>query len=410
MQTTMNRSALGALALVGALGLGACKDMLDVKFPGQIPTEQIGDPSLAPVLVRSAIADFECAYSNYAGGSSVHSDEYETANSNIPLANWGERSISPDENDYAIGTCEGNFGMNLTLHTARFQAEDAFKKLNAWTDAQVTGRQSLMAQAKIYAGYSLLMMGEGFCAVALDGGAAQPPATALTLAETRFTEGLALAQTANNTDMLNLGRVGLARAKLDLKKWAEAATAASQVTAGYNKNADRGQESTRRHNKLWRLAEQTGAYTIAPAYRAMNDPRVVVADAGRGAFNAEVRLWVTRKYTSLVSPIRIASAVEANLIRAEALIQQDQLAAGMALLNARRSALSLPDLVATTKDQAIAHVLAERQKELAFEGGHRLNDLLRYNLSWKVGTNQFTNRPYGTTKCWPNPTREVNGV
>jgi hypothetical protein len=410
MRTTKTRSTLGLATLVASLGLAACKDILEVKFPGQIPTEQIGDPALAAVLTRSAISDFECAYSNYAGGSAVHSDEYETANSNIPLANWGERSITADENDYAIGTCEGNFGMNLTLHTARFQAEDTFKKLNGWTDAQVTGRTSLMAQVKIYAAYAYLLMGEGFCQVAFDGAAAGPPTAALTLAETRFTEGLALAQTAGNTDMLNLGRVGLARAKLDLKKYAEAATTAALVTATYTKDANRGQESTRRHNKLWRLAEQTGAYTVAPAYRTMNDPRVVVVDAGRGAFNAEVRLWINKKYTSLVSPIRLASGAEANLIRAEALIQQDQVSAGMALLNARRTALTLPGLVATTKDAAIQHVLAERQKELAFEGGHRLNDLLRYNINWKTGSNPFTNRPYGTTKCWPNPTREVNGV
>src|SRR5205814_910082 len=245
-----------------------------VQFPGQIPTSQIGDPSLAAVLVRSAVGDFECAYSNYMSGSSVHSDEYETSNSNVPLANWGERTITADETDYSVGTCEGNFGSNLTLHTARFQAEDVAKKLTTWTDAQVPGRTLLLAQAKIYGAYAVLMMGEGFCQVAFDGGAVQPPTAALAIAETRFSEGLAFAQTANNSDMINLARVGTARTKMDLKKWSEAAQFASQVTAGYTKNADRGQESARRWNKLWRLAEQQGAYTVATAYRTMNDPRV----------------------------------------------------------------------------------------------------------------------------------------
>ena len=212
---------LGGVSIVAAVALAGCHNILDVQYPGQIPTSQINDPSLAAVLVRSVIGDFECAYSNYMSGSSVHSDEYETANSNVPLANWGERTITADENDYAIGTCEGNFGMNLTLHTARFQAEDVSTKLAGWTDQQVPGRVSLQAQAKIYAAYAYLLMGEGFCQVAFDGGAAQPPTAALTLAETRFTEGLAFAQQAGNTDMLDLGRVGMARAKLDLKKWSE---------------------------------------------------------------------------------------------------------------------------------------------------------------------------------------------
>ena len=185
MMTSIARSARWATAVASAMALASCSNLLDVEFPGQIPTTQIGDPTLAPVLVRSAIGDFECAYSNYMSGSSVHSDEYETSNSNVPLANWGERTISPDENDYSIGTCEGNFGMNLTLHTARFQSEDTGKKLSAWTDQQVVGRTSLMAQAKIYGAYAYLLMGEGMCQVAFDGAAVQPPTAALTLAETR---------------------------------------------------------------------------------------------------------------------------------------------------------------------------------------------------------------------------------
>ena len=408
----MNGSARRVVAVLTAFSFAACNTdkLLEVEFPGQIPTDQIGDPSLAAVLVRSVIGDFECAYSNYMSGSSVHSDEYETSNSNVPLANWGERTITADENDYSIGTCEGNFGMNLTLHTARFQSEETSKKLAAWTDQQVANRASLQAQAKIYGAYSYLLMGEGFCQVAFDGAAVQPPTAALTLAETKFAEGITFAQAASNTDMLNLARVGMARTKMDLKKWAEAATFASQVPAAYNKNVDRGQESNRRWNKLWRLAEQQGAYTVATAYRNMNDPRVLVKDAGRGAFNSEVRLWVTTKYTALISPMRLASGIEANLIQAEALIQQNQVAQGMALINARRAAVSLTPLVAVTQADAINAVIDERRKELSFEGGHRLNDLLRYKITWKTGSNPFTNRNYGTTTCWPHPTRETLGV
>jgi hypothetical protein len=328
----------------------------------------------------------------------------------VPLANWGERTITADENDYAIGTCEGNFGMNLTLHTARFQAEDISKKLAGWTDQQVANRSSLQARAKIYAAYAYLLFGEGFCQVAFDAGAVQPPSAALALAETRFAEGLTFAQAANDTDMLNMGHAGMARTKLDLKKWSEAAQFAAQVPPGYTKYADRGTETARRWNKLWRLAEQQGAYTVSIPYRTMNDPRVLVADAGRGAFNAEVRLWVTKKYTSLSSPMRLASGIEANLIQAEALIQQGQITAGLALINARRSQVGLAPVTAATQQDAINVVIDERRKELSFEGGHRLNDLLRYHIPWKIGSNPFTNRNYGATTCWPHPTIETNGV
>ena len=424
MSISINRSARWAAAIVVGVCFAGCNPnkVLDVEFPGQIPTDQIEDPTLAPVLVRSALGDFECAYSNYMSGSSVHSDEYETSNSNVPAAYWGERTITADQDDYSIGSCDtaGSFGSNLTLHTARFQAEGVATKLEGWTDQQVPNRALLLAQVKIYGAYAYLLMGEGFCQVAFDGGPPEPPTAALTLAETRFTEGLALAQqaitvpnTRNDTVrtlMLNLGRVGTARAKMDLKKWSEAAQFASQVDTGYTINVGRGIESNRRWNKLWRNAEQQGAYTVATAYRTMNDPRVVVVDAGRGAFNSEIRLWITKKYTSLSSPMRLASKFEANLIQAEALAQQNQIVPAMAIINTRRTALGLTPLAATTKDEAIAHILDERRKELSFEGGHRLNDLLRYNIAWKVGQNPFTNRAYGNTTCWPHPTRETNGV
>ena len=412
MKTQTTSGLFRTLMLGAAVATTACNNLLDVSFPGQIPSEQASDPNLAAVLARSVIGDFECAYSNYMSGSSVHSDEYETSNSNVPLANWGERTITKDETDYVIGTCEGNFGMHLTLHTARFQSEDIFKKLQGWTDTEVPGRSNLMAQVRTYGAYSYLMMGEGFCRVSFDGGAEEAPTAALAKAEAQFAEAITLANSSGNTDMLNLARVGMARTKMDLKKWSDAVTFADQVAAGYNKNADRGQETARRWNKLYRLAEQQGAYTVATAFRSLADPRPKVIDAGRGAFNSEVRLWVTRKYSGLTSPMRLASKIEANLIKAEALIQQDQISAGMAILNARRAEtdVNLPPLTATTKQDALNHLLNERKMELSFEGGHRLNDLLRYNLPWKVGSNPFTNRLYGTTTCWPHPTRETNGV
>ena len=141
MRSTLSRRGW-VMSLAAALLLVGCHDILNVQYPGQIPTSQINDPKLAATLVNSVIGDFECAYSNYMSGSSVHSDEYETANSNVPLANWGERTITADESDYSIGTCEGNFGMNLTLHTARFQAEYVTNKLTTWTEEQRANRTS----------------------------------------------------------------------------------------------------------------------------------------------------------------------------------------------------------------------------------------------------------------------------
>jgi hypothetical protein len=391
----------------------ACSEPLDVEYPGRIPTETLNDPSLAPVLVTGVLGDFECAYSNYSGGSSVHSDEYETANSNIPGADWGEKTVTAALDDYAIGSCETSiFGIVRTMHTARFQSETVWDQLEAWTDAEVANRASLKAQVRAYGAYTYLLMGETWCQVSFDGGAAEPPTAALAIAETQFAEAIALAQQSNNTDILNMARVGLARTKMNLKKWGEAAAAASAVSAGYVRNVTRAADNARRYNDFYRATVEIALYTVSTAFRT-DDPRMKVVDAGRGAFNPGIRLWLTNKYTSNASPIRLASYNEAQLILAEAQAEQNQLTEAMATLNALRASYNsplLPPLVGATQAEVRAHVMAERRAELSFEGGHRLNDLLRTQTPWKIGANPFTARPYGQTTCWPLPLKESNGA
>jgi hypothetical protein len=271
-----------------------------------------------------------------------------------------------------------------------------------------------MATTRAYGAYTYLIFGETFCSISFDGGPEVEPSAALGIAETQFAEAIALAQQAGAgaaaTDILNLARVGLARTKMNLEKWSEAAAAAQQVPAGYKRDVTRGTDNSRRWNDLHRGANEVAGYVVADAYRNLNDPRPMVVDAGRGAFNPTVRLWVTNKYTSNGSPIRLASYQEAQLILAEALIEQGQVAQGMDVINAGRAAVGLGALTAGSQAEARTALLSERQKELSFEGGHRLNDLLRKNIPWKVGSNTYTGRPYGVTTCWPYPLKEVNGA
>jgi hypothetical protein len=401
--------------------LGACSGgLLDVSFPGRIPADKVDDPTLAPTLVNSVIGDLECAYNNYTAGNAAHSDEFESSNSNVPGANWGERTIGASENDYVNGVCGGsalNFGLHTVMHTARFQAEDIFERLSNWTDAQVPNRAKYLATVKTYGAFPYMFFGETYCGIAFDGGAPTTPAASLAIAETRFTEAIALAQTASDNDMLNLARVGLARTKMDLKKWGDAATVAALVTPGYVKMASRGTESDRRYNKIYQNYTTSGYYTVADEYRTMNDPRVLVRDSGRGAFNSVVRLWITDKYLTLGDGIRLASYKEAQLILAEAQAQQNQVAAAQQTVNAYRGLYpGLAPLTFTDQADAIAKILEERRRELSFEGGQRMNDILRYHLPWKgafgstKNFNQYTGRPYGATTCWPLPTNETAGA
>ena len=98
-------------------------------------------------------------------------------------------------------------------------------------------KDPVIAQAAAYAGYSLVLLGESSCSAALDGGPELTPEQVLTEAESRFTKAIDAAQAANNTDILNMARVGRARARVDLKKFADAKADAELVPPTYVHNA-----------------------------------------------------------------------------------------------------------------------------------------------------------------------------
>jgi hypothetical protein len=413
----LQRATVLLSLLAASLVLGACDNTLEVQYPGRIPVDQVNNPDLAPTLAAGVVGDLECAYNNYVAGSAFHSDEFEASNDNGYWSSSGERGITGDNGSYASSPCEGtDFGLQVPMHTARYQSEDVFNRLAAWTDAEVPNRVALQSKVRAYGAYAYTFLGETYCKVAFDGGELQDPAVSLAKAAERFADAIRLANQGNGSDkqtILSMSQVGLARVNLDLKKWSDAAAAAALVPVGFELFADRGTESDRRYNKVYFAATQSGAFVIADAYRTMDDPRVPIEDTGRGAFNPSVDLWIQTKHPDLGSPIRLASYFEARLILAEAKVELGDIPGAMQILNARRTQLGLSTYPTNPdKTTAIASVLAERQRELSFEGGHRLNDLLRRNITWKAsGTeNPYTGRPYGVTTCWPVPSSETGGV
>jgi 3-methyladenine DNA glycosylase Mpg len=100
--------------------------------------------------------------------------------------------------------------------------------------------------------------------------------------------------------------------------------------------------------------------------------------------------------------MRLASYIEAQLIRAEVLGGSQ----AVSIINARRAQLSLPAYAGPTDAASItALILDERNREFFMEGGQRYNDLLRYQIPWKVGNDQ-NGTPYGSTTCMPLPQSE----
>lgn len=426
---TTKRHLHRALVLAAVLPFAACNldSVLDVSVPGRVREDALADPTLAPTMVASVIADLECAWNNYSAAASLMSDEFQQASGNLNQRNWGSRRILADDPAMATATCRAPYGIYTTLHTARFQAEDIFARLDAFTDAQVANRTALKAIVRAYGAYALVALGEGFCEMVIDGGSIMTPTKVLELAEARFTDAVALATTANNQDILNMALVGRARVRLDLKNYAGALADAKLVPLTYVKNATRDESDTRRYDAgcEYIACAQGRHATVAPAYRNVTwqgvaDPRVQVATTGQLAFdNVQVWYYPSAKHRSRGFPVVIASGKEARLMVAEVSARTGDLATARTLINAMHTAVGIPgyDLAnSDTQDQVLTQVIEERRREMFVEGAYRFNDHLRL-----MGTPQAvpfkgtpgsvlhpsgiddTGLPYGSTTCFPLP-------
>src|SRR5512142_854821 len=113
---------------------------------------------------------------------------------------YDRRDVHADDARYATYSCE-SIGVYTPVSTARYSADMILGKRQGWTAAQVANRQDLTAKAAAYAGYGYVLLGEGCCTAAVDGGKEQTSAQILAVAEQRFTTAIAAAQAAGDNDI-----------------------------------------------------------------------------------------------------------------------------------------------------------------------------------------------------------------
>jgi starch-binding outer membrane protein, SusD/RagB family len=422
---TARRLALALSVLV--LGASACSEITSLKQenPGLLSVETLYVPNNAQALVNGTISDFECAYNRYVVGSGLFTDELTVAISSTANFDYDARRLATNAT-YGTNNCGSPSpssvqqpGIYTPLSVARATGDTIAAKLEGWTDAEVAGRQKLIGQSYAYAGYSLVLLGEGMCSAAINlGPEIQPPAL-FTEAVARFTKAIAAATTANDPTTLNLARVGRARALLNLGGAANLASAAADaalVPATFVVNTSPNDVNTRRQNAVFvSIGQATVFSTVDPAFRNVlvpggttQDPRVAVTDLNRNGTATGSRVFIPTKHNSLTAPIRVASYAEAQLIVAEnAASTNDIPGAVRAINNARSRTPGLPDYVApsgATGADLRTQIIEERRREFFVEG-HRLGDMRRYGLAFTpaAGTPYPFNGVYGPQTCFPLP-------
>jgi hypothetical protein len=417
------RGLARAAMSIGAFAAVACSDashILDQEAPSRVEANTLDNPAYAQLLVNGAIGDFECAFAQYIIAGGLVGDELIDAQLGQAGWDYDRRTIFTGSIPYSTNTCNSTQtpGLYTPLSVARFQGDNALKKLQGWTDAQVANRQSLIATAATYAGYSLELLGESMCSAAIDLGPELTRAQLFADAQDRFTTAITAAQAANNTNMLNAARLGRARSLINQGNLAQARADAVLVPDGFVLNASYSSAVTRRENLVWSQMYRGLFSSVDPSFRNVTwagvpDPRVTVLDAGVNGQDTKTRIFRQTKYTAIGTPIPIARSAEAQLIVAEADNAAGNTANAVAAINVLHTKAGIPPYAGGTQAEVQAQIIEERRRELFLES-QRLGDIIRYNLQVTPvkGTAFSKGGSYGNDTgiavCFPLPDIERN--
>jgi hypothetical protein len=395
--------------VIAAVTLSACDTvdrLLTVNSPSRLAESGYLVPQNAALISNSAVADFECAHGAYIVASGLAAGELVEGTQTAARWSYDRRDVEENQAQYASAGCAA-IGVYTPLNVARHTNDQAVRLLEGWTDQQVPNRQRLIARSAAMAGYSLVLLAEGFCSCVIDLGPELTPAQAFDSAAARFTKALTAAQTANDPDLVNLARVGRARALLGKGDSNGAATDAAGVPQGFVFNATHDLNAATRNNRIFAQNNQGFAVTVAPAYRALTvggvpDPRVRATDGGRNTTDQINRLWIQQKFASLTTPTPIASGIEARLILAEVRGAGE----GVGIVNAlrARTGVALPALDGAEQANFSTTVMEERNRELWLQG-NRWFDMKRRSLPQvpAAGASYSKGGIYGSQRCWPLP-------
>lgn len=361
---TIRRSA----ALL-ALAATACE--LDVSNPGVIDASTFDPVADARILSMSAQQNFYDAYSEVVNSTALYSGEVWTGAVRQESNDIGRRAI-----------VDTNIDLNATFWAPlQIALATNDQVIDVLRDAADFDSNIHVARSSMWAGFSLVLLGEIFCQGVIQAGPPLTPGVTLDSAIVRFQRAIQIASNlsgAEATKILNASRVGLGRAHLQKGELADAEQAVANVPATFVGNAvyvDDAQSRTRTANGVF-FVSAGNSQIVAEDYRELDDPRVPFADAGTNAQDGRNRLFRQQKYASFSAPIRVASGLEARYITAEAQLLSGNPAAALSLIDERRSAGEQGPFTGTGTDAILAELMDQRARDFWLEAKH-LGDYLR---------------------------------
>ncbi|MFV2008015.1 MAG: hypothetical protein ACC667_11230 [Longimicrobiales bacterium] len=407
-------AAVGVLALGLTLGLAGCDEALEVVDPDRVNPATLGTDDALPILIASAIGEFQVAYSGAGGDSYVSMTG--TFTDELGGAGTFPTRTRMDQRDW-FAVSEGNTSDQayVNLHQARRAALFAQQQIES-----IEGKNADWALMRALEAYTYVAFGEFYCGAVpfteLDetGATIEESQAPLGTAE-MFTRAIAKFDEAIAVDAsLDMAKIGKARAQLDMGQAAAAAGSVAGVATGYQYNIEHGQTTSRQRNGLFRLFD-AGRYTVQNSegtnglpFRTASGVTATNTERNGGAGDMRVPYilkgsngdfgfdFVTVEYRSIAyfqdqSPTVLADGVEARLIEAEAVITSNFPAAMTILNDLRADAMNImSSRVAgyATLDASQGYVFPPALAPLTDPGtdAGRIDLLLSERAFWQWGT------------------------
>lgn len=409
--TTMRRVSTRIFGAALLASTAACSSFLEVDNPNVIDASTLDPSSDAATFALSAQQNFSVAYgwmimySSWFSGEALVAETFPTRNE------FGRREVLAQN-----GSLSTDVWAPIALGLASSRAVLQLSLPNPTTNIAI-------ARAAVWAGYSALHMALDFCEGTIAQGTEPGPRlatvplldSAVAYLTTAITVGTANG-TADGILIANIARVGRARAHLQAGRKPQAATDADAVPAGFTFSfgyVDDLAQRTRLGNRLWQFTLDRGSISIAPAYR-VTDPRMKFKAPGQHTLTPQDGstgpFWIQDKYPSFVTPIRLASKLEADYIKAETQGPVEQLV----LINARRTANGQTAYTGAVDANGVLTELMNQKALDFYLEGRRLGDFRR--LPNNVTNVPVPGAPYfkpgfsaiANGTCYPVPITETD--
>jgi hypothetical protein len=424
-----------ATIAVSIATMSACSDFLVAENPGAIEEPDVNNIAYINLLANAPVYGFQTAYDDATWWNGQLTDEIVNNNAGNPFVEEGQIDRRELYADMSYITAF----MYSPMQRARYLAEDAARRMEILMPDSA-GSDLRVARAYAFAGYSYVALGEMMCVTPIDLGVPKTSEEMFTDAIAHFNKAITVANEwktklqgrtplnaagiAGADSVLNLARVGAARAALGKNDKTTAASFASQVPANFEYHlwysSNTAAENHRTFNRIG-LTSTNGWLRNTPFEAMIGDPRVPrvlpATSTARQGVPLSTLSYSTYNGTVAGAPFladmshKVATGLEARYIVAEV---NGPTASTLAFVNERR-AVGLQAPVNLTGDALMAELRDQRARDF-YLGGQRLGDLRRYLRYNNIDL--FPKGPYpGSTTgqvydqsitCWPLPTVELN--